>query len=252
MTPGGRPLTALGLATWLAFAAAGSAAAQSPLAAELEAFATRYHENPARLDTLRDGLEQAVRDDPRLANLLALARVSFIWAEVRATTPEQKLTAYDRGREAARRAVALAPRSALAHLWYGINTGRWGQTRGLARSLFLLPTVREEVRVTLELDPGLVPAYALAGTVYAEVPGALGGDLSRAEAMFRAGLALDPRFTSLRVGLAKVLVRTSRLAEARRELDAVLAETAPTNPADWAMRDSRDARALLASIRDRS
>ena len=124
---------------------------------------------------------------------------------MRATTDEQRLAAYAEGREAARRAVELAPRAPLAHLFYGINTGRWGQTRGVLRSLFLLPEVREAIRQTLELDPTLPQAYALAGNVDYEVPGLFGGSLERAEAHFRKGLGLDPRFTALRVGLAKVL-----------------------------------------------
>ena len=35
--------------------------AQSPLVAELESFATRYHEDPPKLDRLREGLTQAAK-----------------------------------------------------------------------------------------------------------------------------------------------------------------------------------------------
>ena len=150
---------------------AGSALARSPLVAELETLATRYHENPARLDAVRDGLARAVREEPDPETWIALARVCFIWGDVRATTAEQKLAAYAEGREAGRRAVELAPRAPLAHLFYGINTGRWGQTQGVMRSLFLLSDVREAARQTLELDPSLPAAYALAGNLDYEVPG---------------------------------------------------------------------------------
>ena len=160
----------------------------------------------------------------------------FIWGDVRATTDDQRLAAYDQGREAARRAVEQAPRAPLAHLFDGINTGRWGQTRGVTRSLFLLTEVREAIRKTLELDPSLPQVYALAGNVDYEVPGLFGGSLERAEAQFRKGLGLDPRFTALRIGLAKVLKQQGRAADARRSsLRAILDETAPTNPAEWSM-----------------
>jgi tetratricopeptide (TPR) repeat protein len=242
---------ALALAVLLGLAGAVPAGVQGPLLGEVETVATTYHENPGRLDTLRDALERAVATDPQPDTLIALARVSFIWGDIRAATAEQRLDAYERGRRAAGRALELRPRSALAHLWYGINTARWGQTKGVLRSLFLLPTVQEAIRTALELDPGLTAAYALAGNVAYEVPALLGGDLERAEAMFRRGLALDPRFTGLRVGLAKVLIKTKRLAEARAELRAVLDEPAPTNRADFTLKDAREARALLASLRDR-
>lgn len=233
-------------------AAAAAAGPLSPLVAELEALQARYHEAPERLDALRTGLRELVARDGRVAHLVALGQLSFIWGDVRATTREQKLEAYDEGREAARRAMELEPRNAAARFWFATNTARWGQTRGVVRSLFLLPTVQGEIRAVLELDPGFTGVYSLAGNVYYEVPRLLGGDLDRAEEMFRTGLAQDPRFTGMRVGLAKTLIRKGRVAEARRELQAVLDETAPRNLADWTVKDVPEARKLLESIRNRS
>ena len=226
----------------------GAASARSPLVAELETLATRYHENPGRLDAVRDGLARAAQQDPDAETWIALSRACFIWGDIRATTVDQKLAAYSEGRDAARRAIALAPRAPLAHLFFGINSGRLGQTRGVWRSLILLPEVREAVRQTLALDPAMPAAYALAGTVDYEVPAVFGGSLERAEAQFRKGLGLDPHFTALRVGLARVLRRQGRVADARRELRLLVDETAPTNPAEWSMRDVPEARALMDAI----
>jgi tetratricopeptide (TPR) repeat protein len=122
----------------------------------------------------------------------------------------------------------------------------------VVRSLFLLPTVQEEIQVILKLDPMFTPVYALAGHVLYEVPGLLGGDLKKAEEMFRKGLEQDPQFTAIRVGLGKTLLKLGRVAEARRELQAVLDEKAPSNPADWQLRDRREAHDLLASTKDES
>ena len=113
-----------GAALLLVLGLPGTAIARSPLVAELETLAARYHENPAPLDAVRDGLAQAVRQESDPETWIAQARVCFIWGDVRATTSEQKLAAYAEGREAARRAVELAPRAPLAHLFFGINTGR--------------------------------------------------------------------------------------------------------------------------------
>jgi len=225
---------------------------QSHLVAEVNAWQARYHENPPRIDQMRTALAEAAKTDPQVDTLIALAKVCFIFGDVRAKNPEEKLEAYEQGREAAKRAVELAPNNAQAHFWYGTNTARWGQTKGVMRSLFLLPTVRQEIKTVLELDPKFPPAYSLAGNVYIEVPGLLGGDLDKGEEMFRKGLELDPRFTSARVGLARTLIKKSRLPEARRELEAVLDEKAPTNLADWTMKDSRRARELLESIKGKS
>jgi len=229
--------------------AAGAAWGESSLTSELEAVATRYHENAARLDTLRESLAQTAGAKPEVDTLVALARVSFIWGDIRAATTEQKLEAYDQGRQAAMRALARAPRNAAAHFWFATNTARWGQTKGILRSLFLFPTIQEEIRTVIVLDPGFTAVYALAGAVYYEVPGIFGGDLDLAEQMFRRGLEQDPRFTGMRVGLGKTLLKKRRVAEGRRELQAVLEEKAPTNPADWTVKDAPQARALLDSVR---
>lgn len=223
---------------------------QSPWVAELEGFASRYHEDPPRLDEIRTGLTRAAETDPRVENLVALARACFIWGDIRATTRSEKLEAYKQGREAAKRAVELDPKSAAAHFWYGTNTGRWGQTKGVLRSLFLLPTVREEIDIVLELDPNLTGVYALAGNLYLVVPRLFGGDLDKAEEMFRKGIQQDPQYTGMRVGLAKTLIKKKRIAEARQELKAVLGEKAPRNLADWTLKDSKEARTLLESIKE--
>src|SRR5262249_54849622 len=188
-------------------AATVDAVAQSPLVGELRRASLRYHEDPARLDTLREGLEQAAAADPRADNLVALGQIEFIWGDIRAKTQDEKLKAYDAGRQAAKRVAEADPKNIVARFWYATNTARWGQTNGVVRSLFLLPEVKREIAAMLEMDPGFAPVYALAGNVYYEVPSLLGGDLARAEEMFRKGIELSPRYTLMRVGLGKTLMK---------------------------------------------
>ncbi|MGH7335514.1 MAG: TRAP transporter TatT component family protein [Candidatus Rokuibacteriota bacterium] len=230
----------------------GQAHAQSHVLGELDAAASQYHRDPTQLDRLRTGLESAVAADPHPANWIGLSRISFLWGDIRATTREQKLDAYERGRQAGQRAIELAPRDPTARFWYATNTGRWGQTNGVVRSIFLLPTVREHLAVTLELDPNFTGAHLVMGYIYYDVPRLLGGDLDKAEESFRAALRQVPTFTTARVGLARTLAKKGKIAEARREAQAVLDETAPFNPADWTMKDTRDARKLLELLKGKS
>lgn len=223
-------------------------AAESPIEAA-RALIARYDQDPSRIDRARDLLESALERDRRVDTMVLLSRVHFLYGDVRAQGEAAKLAAYDRGREIARRAIELAPRNAHAHLWYATNMGRWGQTKGVVRSLFLLPTMREELATIFDLDPNLPGAYALAGNVLMEVPALLGGDRAKAEERFKKGLELDPRFTAIRVDLARLYIATGRRAEARRELERVLEERAPTSIADWTVKDAPRARKLLESLR---
>ena len=225
-----------------------AATAQTPVEAA-RALITRYHEDRANIDRARDLLEQALARDSQVDTMVMLSYVYFLVGDVRAATPEEKLAAYDRGRELGKRAVELAPRNPEAHAWYGINTGRWGQTKGVMRSLFLLPTVREAIDTTLALDPRNLRALALSGNVLFEVPRLAGGDREKAEAQFRKALEIDPHFTNARLDLARVLIAGGRYADARRELQAIVDEKQPQNVADWTVKDRPRARQLLESLK---
>ncbi len=240
------PVAAALAALLLVTAPAGAGAA--PALETARALIERYDQDPTRIDRARDLLEAELTRERRVETMILASRVHFLYGEVRAATDAEKLAAYDRGREWGRRAVELAPRSEEAHVWYAINTGRWGQTKGIMRSLFLLPTVREELDIILGLNPRSVRGHALAGNVFFELPALLGGDRRKAEEHYRKGLAVDPRFTVLRVDLARLLVAEGRVDEARRELRRVIEETAPTSPADWTVRDLPRARALLDTL----
>ena len=229
-----------------------AAPARAPTSLEsARALVARYHEEPAGLDRARDLLDAALAKDRKVETMAMLSYVQFLIGDVRATTPEDKLAAYDRGREIGQRAVELAPKSHDAHLWYAINTARWGETKGVLRSLFLLPTIREELRILLELDPRSVRAHILAGNVLLEVPGFAGGDRAKAEEHFKKALEIDPRFTNARVDLARVYIADARYADARRELQRVANETNPSVVADWTVKDAPRARKLLESIKDK-
>lgn len=96
----------------------------------------RYDEDLTRIDRARDLLESALTKERRIDTLITLSYVYFLVGDVRARTRDEKLAAYDRGRQIGERAVELAPRDEEAHLWFAINTGRWGQANGILRSLF--------------------------------------------------------------------------------------------------------------------
>src|SRR2546425_2332280 len=107
--------------------AAASSPAQTPVEAA-RALVARYHEDATALDRARDLLDAALTKDRQVETMVTLSYVQFLLGDVRATTSDEKLAAYDRGRELGKRAVELAPKSHDAHLWYAI-TRRAGARR---------------------------------------------------------------------------------------------------------------------------
>lgn len=241
-----RPMRALLVSLFLLVPALSQA--QSPIG-EAKALIANYHADLSRLDRARDLMEKFLKTDPQVEGMILLSRIHFIWGEVRAKNDAEKLEAYERGRQVGTRAVELAPRNADAHFWYASNAGRFGQTKGVLRSLFLLPTIREELEIIFELNSKHLGAHALAGNVELALPW---GDPEKAEGYFRKGLKLNPHYTVLRVDLARLLIKRGKYAEARKELRRVLNEKEPYNLADWTVRDTKRARELLESIKDKS
>ena len=216
---------------------------------EARALIVNYHEDVTRLDRARDLVEKFLKTDSRVEGMILLSRICFMWGDVRAKDEEEKLAAYDRGREVGKRAVELAPRNPEAHFWYAVNTGRWGTTKGVLRSLFLLPTLREEVEIILMLAPNDPGALGLAGNIELALPW---GDLDKADANFRKGLKVDPHYTAVRLDLARLLIKRGKYDEARRELRRVLNEKEPRFLSDWTVKHTKRARELLESIKDKS
>jgi len=237
----------------LVLAAPAWAATPPPSGAVLEAWkdVTSFHEDLGRIDRARDLLENEVARAPGLDALLLLSWAHLIWADYRAPSIDAKLASYERGRDTARRAIEMAPRSPEAHLWYAANLGRWAITKGKLHAAFLLSTLRQEIQTILELDPNHVPGLSLAGSFYLETPGMFGGDVPRAEGYLRKALSLDPHFTRARVELARCLIEEGKYDEAREQLKGVIDERQPSYVADWVMRHRPTAERLLAEIRSK-
>jgi tetratricopeptide (TPR) repeat protein len=232
----------------------GPAAAQPATPAETaRAMLRQYQEDPARIDRARDLLEAhlARGGAADLPTLLALARAWFLFGEERAKTEDDKIAAYARARDHAKRATEIAPKDADAHLWYAITLGTWSQAKGLLRSALALRDLRKEVDTVLRLDPNNIEAHIMAGSIARELPVLLGGDAKEAEEHFKTAQRLDPRLTGVRIELAQLYINMGRYPEARQQLQSVLAERAPTDRPRWTLKEVPRTRQMLESIRDK-
>jgi predicted Zn-dependent protease len=247
-----RPLFSLALVVLLGGVAPAAAQTSTP-AETARAMLRQYQEEPARIDRARDLLEAHVARGGAadVPTLLALARAWFLFGEERATTVDDKVAAYARARDYARRATELAPNSADAHLWHAITLGTWSQAKGLLSSALALRDLRKEVDIVLRLDPNNIEAHIMAGSIARELPVVLGGSAKEAEQHFKTAQRLDPKLTGVRIELAQLYINTGRHAEARQQLQSVLAERAPTDRPRWTLKEVPRARQMLESIRDK-
>jgi tetratricopeptide (TPR) repeat protein len=239
----------------LALALLASVAAPIPVCAEdtvvsARALLAAWHEDPARIDQARALLEIAAAGDARPDALVELARAWFLTGEFRAGVHVERATAYEHGSAAARRAIARAPGNDRARFLLAINCGRLAEIKGPMRALTLVSTVREESESVLRLNPTNADGLILAASLAAEMPGFLGGDRARAETLFKRALELDPHQTGGRMELARLYIATRRYGDARRELQRVMDEPAPTDLPRWTVSEVPRARALLGELAD--
>ena len=240
-----RPGLLLAIALLLAPASIATAADAVEAAREL---LLAWHLDPARIDRARMLLETAAATDPAPDTLVALSRAWFVTGDFRARSDGERLAAYELGSQAARRAIAMAPRNEQAHLWLALNSGRWAEVKGVMRAMSMLATIREESDTVLRLNPASVEGLILAGGLAAELPGFLGGDRAKAERFFKRALELDAHQTGGRLELARLYVAMHRWSDARGELRLVLDEPEPTDRPRWTVNEVPRARALLARL----
>jgi tetratricopeptide (TPR) repeat protein len=235
----------------LALVLVASPAAAADAVPAARALLAAWHEDPARIDRARALLEEAAATDPAPAVLVELARLWFLTGDFRARSEADRLAAYARGSDTARRAIAAAPGDDQAHLWLAINSGRTAELRGPLRALGLVATIRQEAQTVLRLNPSSVEGLILAGSLAAEMPALLGGDRNRAEALLTRALEIDPHRTGGRLELARFYLAGRRWREAQRELQRVIDEPAPTDLPRWTVSELPRARALLAELVER-
>jgi tetratricopeptide (TPR) repeat protein len=235
------------LLTTLALGASTRVGAEDPVLAAREMLAT-WHEETARIDRARAMPEAAATADAAPETLIDLARAWFLTGDFRARGERERAAAYDHGSEAARRAIAAAPRNDRAHLWLAINLGRVAEIKGMMRALTLVNIIREESDTVLRLNPANVEGLILAGGLAAQLPAVMGGDRVKAETLFKRALQDDPHQTAGRLELARLYLDTRRWREAERELSLVVDEQAPTDFPRWAFSDRPRARTLLLEL----
>lgn len=157
---------------------------------------------------------------------------------------------YELGRAAAKEALKLAPKNADAVFWDVANLASIGKAKGVMNSLFMVPEIKEGLNKALALDPNHHYARETLAKVYHELPGMVGGDDDKAEALLLEILKRDPKFTPAMVTLGRFYIDEKRYKEARKWLQKVvdMPSKASSIPQDHWRFNVPDAKKELARI----
>lgn len=211
-----------------------------------------YYKDSMNLDRSIEILEGILDKAPNnLEALILLSRVWLTYGYAKAPDDNEKIRVFKNGIRAAKKAVKLAPNNPDAHFFYVANLGSWGETRGVLKSLFLLPEIKRELRLILKLDPDHIYALGMNGLLYYTIPEFMGGDLHISEIYLRRAIRLDPHLTVLKIHLARNLIKQKRYEEAKEILEEVMQEKNPTVYADWYF-NKEMAKNMIAEIEEKS
>jgi len=208
-------------------------------------FLLNRHLSASYLDSCAAALAIAPRTGPQNEERLALRAQLLLTLGELAPASKTRADHYAAARAAAESLRALNEKNPLGHVWWAAAQARILQLRGIGASAIGSAGVRRANERAFALDPGCALASFALGRMYEELPGLLGGGLTKAAALYRRGVASDSSYTIIRLALARVLARQGRRDEARAQLERLLAVTDPSNPAEFVLDDRPAAQALL-------
>jgi tetratricopeptide (TPR) repeat protein len=165
--------------------------------------------------------------------------------------PATRRAHWERGIEAARRAVAAQPKDPAGHFWLAANMGAMAENAGLRAGLRYRGDIKRELETVLALDPAFQKGSAdrALGRWYFKVPRLFGGSSQKSLDHLQRSLSYDPGSAASLSFLADTLIEMGRREEARQALQKVA--SVPVD-AEWGpeTRDfQRQAAATLARLR---
>jgi len=182
-------------------------------------------------------------------------KAPYLWrlcrAKIRLSEKKEKrsdkLALYESAKADCEKSVALSSQTADGHFWLGVSIGRWGETKGLMKALFIIKPLKKEMAEVIRLDPTHGGAHNVLAEILWQVPGFVGGDKKKALEEFETALRLSPRYTANHQPLAEAYLHFGRKDDAIRVLKLVEATKDPADPAEYP-ENLADAKKLLSKL----
>src|SRR5215213_10217947 len=154
-----------------------------------------------------------------------LARAAFYVGDRTDNETEQDAM-FREGTDAGKAAVQLQPNKPEGHFWLGANYGGSASHSTLS-NLSSFRDIKGEMESVLKLDESYqgYSAYLGLGRLYLQAPRMLGGDSLKAIEYLEKGVKHNPNNTVMRFHLAEAYEANNRHAEAKKQIETLLAIT---------------------------
>ena len=181
-------------------------------------------EDPAVAKQALDKYLEALKIDPDSYEALWRAGKVIFSIGMAARTDEEKKKIFNDGVTYCKKAVAVNPNRVEGHFWMGVNLGKYGEARGVLKSLFLKNDIIREMNEVVKLDEAYegAGAYRVLGRVYYKVPGLFGGSKQKSKMYLEKGKKICPTNTLTLIYLAETYKGLDQDQEAVKTLEEII------------------------------
>ncbi len=186
----------------------------------------QLYKERAKIENLKKAItmmEDYLKKNPNSYD--AAWRLSMFYYSLGDRTPkDKKLNIYDKAVKMGKLAVKLNDKGVEGHFWLGVAYGKYGETKGVMKSLFLVKPIKKEMKRVMEIDETYEcgGVYRVLGRLYFKVPGLFGGSKSKSLKYLLKEKEMCPSNPLGRYYLADTLRKKGKKKEAIKELEWII------------------------------
>jgi tetratricopeptide (TPR) repeat protein len=174
---------------------------------------------------------------------------TYYWLGAHSATDKQP-ELFQKGIDWSEKAIKINPKSAGGYFWLGVNNGKYGETRGILKSLFLVGPIKESMQQVIAIDPGYEygGAYRVLGRMYFKLPRFAGGGIDKSIEYLKKSLQYAPNISTTRIFLAESYMAQKDYQHAQQELNSILSTPPIPGLEPEFTADKEEAKRLLAEV----
>jgi tetratricopeptide (TPR) repeat protein len=183
------------------------------------------------LETARDELFALVEKDSECDWAYGLLSEINYWLGEYSDDADDRIAFFNEGVECGKTGVEINEDSLESNFWLAVNSGSYGQEKGIMQSLALITPIKESAEKALELDEKFFYGgpHRVLGRLYHKAPGfpfSVGNTKKAVEHLEKA-VEIGPKFFLNRLFLAEAYISNRDKKKAKEQLEFIV--NAPPN-----------------------